>query len=88
MYSAYSYTGVVDQLLCSVCQGACQLLIFGTCYDMSYCPWLTVEHPEFVCSTLCYDIFVVVSGIKCLILCCFYESFSLTFESSVFHPLE
>ena len=61
-----------------------------------------VWHPDMICSTvsgwmtyptsLCviffHDVFIVVPGVKSLILCCCYVSFCFTFESTVLHPLE
>ena len=58
----------------------------------------SVWHPDMMCSTVSgwvwhilhlsvvpclIDVFAVVSGVQCLILCCCDESFSFSFESSV-----
>ena len=49
--------------------------------------WLAAT-PAFVCSTLLHDMLIVVSSIKCQMLCCYYEPFCLIFQSSVSHSFE
>ena len=49
---------------------------------------LGMAHSASVKGSLLDDVFAVVSGVQCLILCCCDESLSFSFESSVLHPFE